>query len=158
MKLVTQITTTSPSELEYFPELKMEVTKDGVEVYARAPLFAEWIKNSQIIHKEDQEAPPTWTKAGVGKFYYPLESWAYSRPNAFAAQNSWGLFADERVNMIWLFNCSLATGATTLLKGAVSANNFEDYFESCCRSVQEFYVRELRRAAISVCFKEILQP
>ncbi len=157
MKLATEIVASSPSEIEYFPELKMEITKEGVEIYAKAPLFSEWIQRSQVSQRDAGGATlPTWTRAGVGKFYYPSEAWAYSRANMFAQANMFGLFCEERANMLWLFHVGLAEGCTTTLKGPVSANNFEDYFESCCRNIQDLYVKELRRVVIAAHFKEVL--
>lgn len=155
MKLSTEIITNTPQELVYFDYLTMDIVPKGLLVKAKAPLFAEWIKTQS--QKSDGGKLPTWTLAGSGKFYYPADQWTYTQPWGYAMYNHLKYFADEKPNLIWLFHTELATGCEMTFPEPISINNWEDYFTTSCRAVQDIYTRELRQASVSARFKEILE-
>jgi hypothetical protein len=157
LKLATEVVVSTPREMVYFDHLQMDIVPEGLLVKAKAPLFAEWIKSQSLpAGAGTSPSQPTFNIRGSGKFYYPADTWAYQKPYGFAAHGAWNYFADEKPNLIWLFNTALAEGCEYTFKLPISHNNWEDYFTMCCRAVQEIWVKELRHASISAKFKEIL--
>lgn len=157
MDLKTLLTVTTPNEFQYFESLEMEIIPEGLEIRAKSPLFAKWIKETQT----QQQLPPipgmVAPKIGPkeAKFWRPTTQWEWG-PYGFAAMDS-QYFAEERPNLMWLFNTELDKGCVTHFYRAISINNWEDYFTTCAKSIQNLYLDHMRSACVKLRFSEILE-
>jgi len=168
MELVTEVSVKLPSELVYFDYLTMDLDRRGVRIKAKSPTFAEWIRTSQTLssspqalsarHPLAQLLHPATPEAGTPLFYIPLDTWSYHRSEGIAHPNYTDYFPEsDKPNLFWLFHSQLGEGMDLLWQLPISLNNWEDYFTSCCRAVQDIWAKELRRVTLSAKFKELLE-
>lgn len=169
MDLVTEIKTSVPKEVVYFDHLTMDVVAEGMVVKAKSELFHNWIKSQQALKTGDGElctytirkSDPVAFHNKVGpmghEFYTPQDKWNYSVPYGLAQIGYGEYFVDEKPNLIWMFSTKLGEGTEVLFKTPISLNNWEDYFTTCCKAIQDIWYRELRRVSITAKFKEILE-
>jgi hypothetical protein len=172
MKLKVTLQSSTKTDVLYFDELTMLLTPGGLNIKARSPLFAEWIKTGQILlgGAENTEPLEAFKYLAASKsamiqalgeeaknFYVPTETWSWQKPYGWVHLQNFELFADEKPNLFWLFHKGLAEGFDITLKKQLSINDWEDYFTACCKAIQEIWLKELRSAVLSASFSEVLK-
>lgn len=173
MQLKVTLQSSTKKEVLFFDELTMLLTPGGLNIKAKSPVFAEWIKSSQVLlggvdGTELLEAikclpaSKSIMTQHLGEeaknFYCPCEVWSWQKPYGWAHLQNFEFFSDEKPNLFWLFHKGLAEGFDITVKKQLSINDWEDYFTSCCKAVQEIWVKELRSALLSASFSEVLEP
>lgn len=165
MELITELRTKTPQEITYFDYLTMDIVPEGLLVKAKSKVFADWIK-AQGIYKDTLSTPALMKLKSTSyakligppdlMLYQPLDKWNYGMPYGLAQWGFGDYFGDEKPNLMWLFHPELETGCEFLFRTPISLNNWEDYFTSCCKSIQDIWCKELRTASISATFKELV--
>lgn len=118
-------------------ELTIKRTKEGISLYAKSPIIAEWVKSQTAYPECENELgnPDKWNISNSpgweGKLGYKLPSRQF-----FAPMNGWGssrLFIKEEnvaggiPNLAFLKSKGLENGVTFELRGLYSADSLSRY-------------------------------
>ena len=158
MRLKTTLFAEVKEEGTYFEHFKMTMLDEGLQIEAKSPLFASWIK-SLVVPGSGAALPrknPWYISPTIA---YPILSNPDSFPprgvTGYIYPGEPGFFSEHQPNLLWLLHPGLAEGFSLTVKQPITLNDFEDYFAKCCDAIRDIYVTQLRKATLQATFSEL---
>lgn len=158
MQLETLLSAKVDEKLEFFPEFKVSLTEEGIQIYAKSPIFAEMIAKQPGLKPGDDYMMKPWRGNSL-RLYSKLPK--LSRYLSFE-YGVWLRNRDEdgprsNPNLFWLTHPDLAKGCTITIREPIALNDVEDYFTTACASLREIYMHHIRTAEFRAKLSEIFE-
>lgn len=165
MKIVTTITSEveEPKKVTVFDSLRIGLTDTGVTLYARAPLWLQWLK-LQPDAIPSYGTSPVWLGGPQDE-----ETFLYRTPRTLVEAT--GDIPTDRLmfdpgheylmdsgiyNAPWLFHSKLDRGISLEIPHPFPPSDLEDYFDTVLEYVADVYALRMRKVVLEGSIVEIL--